>query len=308
MTGYVLPTFYALFAWWFATGLVLLVVGMPRRLRGWIAAAMVAATAGGLAALVLTRNDESLLGAYAGFTAALLVWGAQETAFLAGWVTGPSREACPPGLGGWARAVCATRAILHHELALAACGLAVLGATLGGENLVGPATFLLLFAMRISAKLNVFLGVPNITESFLPAELEHLKSFFVRKPMNLLFPVSVTAATVVAVLCVDAAWSAVDEAAAARATFVSALLILGILEHWFLVLPLPVEALWSWGLRSRPSGDVPEAPHASPQGGAENVIRLSSVKRTGEPASTSRPPVRANELTVDRPEHVWGKP
>ena len=29
------------------------------------------------------------------------------------------------------------------------------------------------------------------------------------------------------------------------------LLSLAVLEHWFLVLPLPFEALWNWGLRSR---------------------------------------------------------
>jgi hypothetical protein len=26
---------------------------------------------------------------------------------------------------------------------------------------------------------------------------------------------------------------------------------LAVLEHWFMVLPLPFEALWRWGLRSR---------------------------------------------------------
>jgi len=29
------------------------------------------------------------------------------------------------------------------------------------------------------------------------------------------------------------------------------ILTLGILEHWFLVVPLPVNAIWQWGLRSR---------------------------------------------------------
>ena len=39
----------------------------------------------------------------------------------------------------------------------------------------------------------MFLGVPNLTEEFLPEHLHYLKSFLSRKPMNLLFPVSVTA-------------------------------------------------------------------------------------------------------------------
>ena len=29
------------------------------------------------------------------------------------------------------------------------------------------------------------------------------------------------------------------------------LLSLAVLEHWFLVVPLPFETLWNWGLRSR---------------------------------------------------------
>jgi hypothetical protein len=34
-------------------------------------------------------------------------------------------------------------------------------------------------------------------------------------------------------------------------TLVATLLSLAILEHLFLVLPLPFENLWRWGLRSR---------------------------------------------------------
>ena len=49
--------------------------------------------------------------------------------------------------------------------------------------------------MHLSARLNVFLGVRNVSEEFVPAHMEVLKSFLTRKPMNLLFPVSVTAAT-----------------------------------------------------------------------------------------------------------------
>ena len=36
--------------------------------------------------------------------------------------------------------------------------------TWGGANQVGTWTFLVLWVMRLSAKLNVFLGVPNLTE------------------------------------------------------------------------------------------------------------------------------------------------
>jgi hypothetical protein len=34
-------------------------------------------------------------------------------------------------------------------------------------------------------------------------------------------------------------------------TLVTALLALAVLEHWFLVLPVPDEALWTWACRSK---------------------------------------------------------
>ena len=72
--------------------------------------------------------------------------------------------------------------------------------------------------------------------------------------MNLLFPVSVTAATIVALTCLVA--QAASPPNGARSTRSASpcsrtLLALAMLEHWFLVLPLPDAALWHWGLRSR---------------------------------------------------------
>ena len=54
-------------------------------------------------------------------------------------------------------------------------------------------TFVVLFFARISAKLNVYLGVPNINVEFLPAPVRHLASHFRISPMNAFFPVGVTA-------------------------------------------------------------------------------------------------------------------
>jgi hypothetical protein len=34
-------------------------------------------------------------------------------------------------------------------------------------------------------------------------------------------------------------------------TILGTLMALAVLEHWFLVLPVPVAALWRWGFRSR---------------------------------------------------------
>jgi putative photosynthetic complex assembly protein 2 len=40
-------------------------------------------------------------------------------------------------------------------------------------------------------------------------------------------------------------------------TFSGSLLSLAILEHWFMVLPIPSQVLWNWGLSSRPSEPPP---------------------------------------------------
>jgi putative photosynthetic complex assembly protein 2 len=311
-----LPILYGLLVWWLSTGVALYVVGMtgekPR-------STLIGATLlflGSLATLAATRNDPGVGGAYIAFTAAIGVWGAQEIAFLTGWVTGSWRAPCPPGARGFRRMGYAIRAILHHELALAASGVAVFAATWGGANQTGAWTFAVLFAMRISAKLNVFLGVPNLTENFLPAHLAYLKSFFARRPMNLLMPVSVTVSTVAIVLLVQGA-SAADGAAATSLVFLATLVALGLLEHWFLVLPLPVEALWTWGLASR---DARAAALAAAPVTAEAVLPLSAKIVRLEAHSTVRgataPLSRTTHLragtdarlTATRTDHAGGRP
>ena len=143
-------------------------------------------------------------------------------------------------------------AVMHHELALVMLGAAVLAATWGGANQTGLWTFLILWVMRQSAKLNVFLGVRNLNEGFLPPHLKYLQTYFKRSGMNPLFPVSIAVSTMLVIPLWQAALA--PGASAFQVTsqgLLAALLSLAILEHWFLVLPLPFEALWNWGLRSR---------------------------------------------------------
>jgi ABC-type nickel/cobalt efflux system permease component RcnA len=118
--------------------------------------------------------------------------------------------------------------------------------------------------MHESARLNVFLGVRNVNEQFVPEHLEFLKGFLRKADMNLLFPVSVTVSTVVCVLLgVEAvvAGSAFEQACA---TFLFMMMALAILEHWFLILPLPSETLWNWSLGSRKAADLPVAASLRP--------------------------------------------
>jgi putative photosynthetic complex assembly protein 2 len=249
-----LPVLAALFAWWFATGAILLLDGLPRRTyRVSLAAASVVALAA-LVGLALTRADLTPSGAFIAFACGLGVWAWQEMAFLMGLVTGPRRTVCEPGCRGARHFMHGVHAILHHELALLAGGAAVLAATWGGANWVGPATYGVLWVMRQSAKLNLFLGVRNLGESMLPDHLQYLKAYFRRRAMNPLLPLSVMGAALGAALLVRSGLEAAATANAFGVTgclLVATLLALAAVEHLFLVLPVPLDGLWRFALRTR---------------------------------------------------------
>lgn len=284
MANALVPMLFGVLVWWLSTGLALWVVGLAGRRPHGAAAGTCLGFAVSLGLLAWSASDASPAGAYLAFTAAIAVWGTHEVAFLAGWITGPWRAPCPAGASRLARTGYAIAAIPWHELALVAAGAAILAVTWNGPNQAGPWTFLVLFAMRISAKLNVFLGVPNLTESFLPAHLAYLKSFFGQRPMNALFPISITLATAALFAAAGEASAALDPGRSAAWSLVATLVGLGLLEHWFLVLPLPVEALWSWGLAGRDDaagGRAPDASDPDPETVSRLDMRLARVPAGG---------------------------
>jgi putative photosynthetic complex assembly protein 2 len=252
MSDHALPAFYAVFAWWFATGVILLLDGLRPTTFRWSMAGATVLLAVACWGLATSAADPSPAGAYLAFTCALLAWGWVELSFLTGWLTGPRKTPCAPGCRGWPRFRAALGAVLWHELTILAGLALVLALTWGGPNQVGAGTFLILAAMRLSAKLNVFLGVRNLAESFLPDHLSHLRSFFRKRPANALFPFSVGGSTLAcALLFGEAGGSDADPFRIAGFTLLGTLMALAVLEHWFMVLPLPFEALWRWALQSR---------------------------------------------------------
>lgn len=242
---------YALFVWWFSTGLVFLVVlRRPSAARlGLIGAALLYPLC--LAALARTATAASLPSTYAAFTAAIALWGTQEVAFLTGAVTGPRPLACPAGASGFRRFRYAVAAILWHELALAGTGLGVLAATWGQPNQAGALAYAVLWAMRVSSKLNLFFGVPHLNDALMPAPIAHLRSYFRRAPVNGFFPVALLMAVAVGGALVLMAF---DPAAEAPSTvgyaLAASLLGLAILEHVFMLVSLPIDSLWRWSTRS----------------------------------------------------------
>lgn len=270
MIRYALPVLYAVLVWWLSTGLVLYVVGKPRRTYPTTLAATTLVLVLGLIGLAASSSDTTLWGAYVAFTSALAVWGWHEVSFLTGTITGP--RVTPLGVDargeeprGLRRFLDASATLIHHEVAIA-FSVPLIALLIGsGPNRVGLYTFLVLWLARLSTKLNIFLGVPNLTEQFLPDHLGYLKSYFRHRPMNALFPLTVTATTIATVKLGEAAAAAPTAAGAAGLALVAALAALAVLEHWFLVLPLPSAQLWEWGMRSREQAPATAKRHDEPR-------------------------------------------
>ncbi len=257
MTNPWIASLLAMFIWWFSTGAILWRV--KRADQGGPTAHLWSVVLG-LPLLVLgvwgvgsTLDDRSVTGTYAAFLAALAIWGWIELAFLSGIITGPNTDPCPPYATEWSRFWRATGTIAWHEVLLIASLILIANASQGASNTTALWTFAILFFARLSAKLNLFFGVPRIHTEFLPTPLSHLASHFRHARMNWVFPLSVTALTFAAACWMERAYSATSDAQLIGHVLLTALTLLALLEHWFMVLPLPDEKLWRWMLPAAPA-------------------------------------------------------
>jgi putative photosynthetic complex assembly protein 2 len=246
-----MPLLFVAMLWFASTALVVWLDNRPadgfaRSLR---LAGIVTLVAGGVTFAL--RNDSSLTGAYAGFSAALVIWGWHEMSFLMGKVTGPRRTPCPPDAHGWTRFRLSAATVIHHELALAVTLAALIGICWTAANTTAAWTFGILFTMRLSTKLNVFLGVPNFSVDILPKHLAYLKSYFREARFNALMPVSLVLGTALTIWLAGNAL-AVEGDTAVQWSLLTAIALLGVLEHLFLILPLGDSALWRWAKPAAP--------------------------------------------------------
>jgi len=260
--AYALPVLFALFVWWFSTGAIIWLDGLPQRTFKWSMAGATLLALAGLYGLSASAGGTELWDAYVAFASVMAVWAWVEISFYMGWVTGLQKHRCPHGCSGWRHFGHALRANAWHELAIVGFLATIAWLTWEAPNQIGLWTFLILWWMHESARLNVFLGVRNLNEHFVPDHLDFLKGFLRKADMNLLFPVSVTVSTIACTLLVVAAASAATPFEQAAYTFLATMMVLAILEHWFLILPLPFERLWSWSLGSRKEPNR-TGPHAA---------------------------------------------
>ena len=185
------PLIFAAFIWWFSTGAILWLDRRPRETFGWSFAAATIIAVAALIALFISAHEQSVASAYVAFSASIVIWGWHEMSFLMGFITGPNRHPLPAGAFGWPRFFLASATIIHHEIALAVTAVILVALCWGQPNTIGAITFLVLWALRLSAKFNLFLGAPYRAEEMLPTHLAHLKSYFRDRRMNALFPFSI---------------------------------------------------------------------------------------------------------------------
>lgn len=244
----------AIFTWWFFTGVILLVVRTSdvgkEVAHGRSVFLTIPFAALGVAGFFISATALTVINVYIAFISALLVWGWIELAFLAGIITGPERTDCPKDLRGWERFYRAYSTLMYHELLLVGTLLVLVVICSSQPNIFGVWTYAILYFARISAKLNLFFGVPRINTEFVPRPLQHLKSYFTQGPVTMAFPAGVTLLSF-AVACFAERWIAsTTTAQAAGFALLTSMAALAAIEHWLMVVPLPDAKLWRWMLPS----------------------------------------------------------
>ena len=241
------PALFALLAWWFGTGAILWLVRRPRAGFRWRMGVMSVLGAGSLWTAWHSMQSTGPAAAYLGFASVIVMWAWHELAFLSGWIAGTRRAPLTPGARGMERFHESLQVVLHHELALL-LNFAVLWAMQqGSPNHVAICTFALLWFMRLSAKLNLFFGVPEVGAQYLPAHLSYLASYFRRGRVGLFFWLSMTLATGSWLWLVAQARAGAVELTTGW-VLLAALLGLAIVEHLLMMFPLPMQRLWGWAL------------------------------------------------------------
>jgi putative photosynthetic complex assembly protein 2 len=221
---------------------------LPRFAVG--ALAIAGASAANAATVQITFNGSYI--STSGGNQLVTDFGGDGVADLMGFITGPRRRACPAGCAGVAHFWHGTQAVIWHELMIAAGAGVICWLSWGAANQLALWTYGVLWGLRLSAKLNLFLGVRNLNVELLPPHLAYLASFFRARPMNALFPLSVSVATVLTLLLFQRAVGQDASSFEASAfTLLGTMMALGLVEHWFMVVPLPFAELWAWYLRHR---------------------------------------------------------
>lgn len=247
VNGVVLASLYSVACWWLGTGIILWLDRRPPQsfrfsLAGWTL--LLGLSFMGVA---YGAREGGVAGTYIAFGSVIVMWGWHELAFLTGWITGPRKVAMTPGATGWQRFSESVQVMLWHELALIANFALLWRLQAEQGSHVAICTYALLWFMRLSAKLNLFLGVPRTGVHLLPPHLRYLGSYFRERTLTPWFVVSLGISL--------GAWGWLVWLAqrgevhiTTEWVMLATLLGLAIVEHVIMILPWPLEQLWSWAI------------------------------------------------------------
>lgn len=235
--------------WWLSTGAIFAL--QRNELTRTLAMVIFSlAGLGAVAVTVVTRDRRTIRAIGAAFLAGGLGWAWVTNALFGGWLVGPPGVvATRPG-----RSFGLAIEALHATAFAEAAGLGVLiGSALlawNRPNRTAAVAVLTLWATQQLAKLNIFLGVANPGERFLPEHLAFLTEFFGPPRNSPLLAVSVLFLAGLAILLVRKARRAPDEATRFRHALVASLLTLAAIEHAVLGVQFDLP-LWEVFLRMR---------------------------------------------------------
>ncbi len=243
------PVAAAVLIWWGATGTIIYVCGR-KAWRPWVFGIVTSVQPLAFWRLWEEKNSVEVGGVFAAFFWAIIIWSWIETSYYAGFVVGrrvPELEPDAPTSLRLRRAIAAN---LYHELAILALSLIVVLLGWGGANDTGLWAFMILHWTHQSAKINIFLGVNNLTTDYLPDNLKYMAQYFSKKSLNTFFPFSATITTVIATLLFNSIGAATSAGQQVGQALLFVMMIAAVLEHWWLVTPVPTR-IWEWALKSR---------------------------------------------------------
>lgn len=251
-SGHVVPFMVTVAIWFVATGLI---AWADNRERATFSTSLLVGSIAGIAGLLvilLSSLSTQVWAVYLSFIGALMVWGWHELSFLTGASAGPRRGPADPALTGLARFRQAAATVMHHEVALAVTALLLISLSWNAPNQIGATVFVLMFAMRLISKINLFVGVPNSTSEMLPDQLAYLKTYFGPSRLTVLLGASLIGIAGATAWFAGLALAApVGSAEMVGASLLTTLALLGVLEHLFLALPFRDGMLWGWAYPQR---------------------------------------------------------
>lgn len=262
------PALFAVFVWWFVTGLIFVAYGRSPRFTHFYFGIATLLMLVGLAGFIVTSTQASPMAVYLNLGCGLILWAWHVSSYYLGYITGPVkldefRREVSLGNGRFhtlfTRFRYALQASIYHELLVLSFVVLMAIVSQDAPNRWGLWVFITLWIMHALAKLNVFLGVRNFRIDFLPAHMHKLDHFLEKRANNPLSPAILIFGTMVALAFYYR--GIMPDAAPAQAIgniTLGTLVLLGVIENLMLILPVSV-TLWGWGMRQLPQGQTPEA-------------------------------------------------